>query len=67
MNNLFEVLMQYKWSIGLGIGFFILCLLLLNFGVGMTLLVLVITALAIFVGYLRDRKLTISEFIRNFK
>jgi uncharacterized membrane protein len=67
MNNVFAVLMHYKWTIGLGVGFFILCLLLVNFGVVMTILVIVITAIATFVGYLRDRKLTLSDFVRNFK
>lgn len=67
MQYFFQQLLQYRWSICLGILMFVLCLLIASFGLAITLVVVLLTALAVFVGFLKDRKLNISELLKNIK
>ena len=67
MQYFFQLLLQYKWTLGLGLFMFIFCLMILNFGIGITFLVLLFTVVAGLVGFLRDRDIKLSELIRNIK
>lgn len=67
MQYFFQMLRQYRWSIGLGLLVFIICLLILNFGIGVTLLVFVLTALAVVIGFMKDRNISFSDLIKNIR
>ena len=67
MQQLIHLLLTYKWSIGLGLFMFIFCLMILNFGIAVTFLVLIFTALAVWIGLMRDRNISFADLFRNMK